>query len=65
MQFNNKIYYDIKDFKPSINKIKKINNKIILCQGHFNVIHPGHLRFLEFAKQQGDFLIVAIQGKEK
>ncbi len=39
--------------------------KIVLCQGHFNVIHPGHLRFLEYAKEQGDYLIVAVQGENK
>src|SRR5271157_4172154 len=42
--------------------IKNKHKKIVLCQGHFNVIHPGHLRFLEFAKSQGDYLVVAVQG---
>ena len=35
---------------------------MVLCQGHFNTVHPGHLRFLEYAKKQGDCLIVAVQG---
>ena len=41
-------------------KTKKIGKKIVLCIGHFNVIHPGHIRFLNFAKKQGDLLVVAI-----
>ena len=46
----------------SIASIRKKFKRIVLCQGHFNVIHPGHLRFLEFAKSHGDYLIVAVQG---
>jgi len=28
--------------------------------GAFNVLHPGHLRFLKFAKERGDHLIVGV-----
>ena len=24
--------------------------QIVLCYGHFNIIHPGHIRYLEHAK---------------
>lgn len=53
---------DIQELEEYIKNIKSSGERIVLCQGHFNVIHPGHLRFLEFAKQQGKILIVAIQG---
>lgn len=33
-----------------------------LVFGHFNLIHPGHRRFLVHAKSQGAPLVVAIQG---
>lgn len=32
----------------------------VFVSGLFNVLHPGHLRFLDFAKRQGDLLIVGI-----
>ena len=37
------------------------NNKLttVFVSGHFNVLHPGHLRLLRFAKESGDHLIVA------
>ena len=38
---------------------------MVLCFGHFNVIHPGHLRFLQHAKAQGEILVVVIQGDEQ
>jgi rfaE bifunctional protein kinase chain/domain len=48
------------------NKIVSINNSVLstgnvsLCYGHFNLIHPGHLRYLQYAKTLSDKLIVAI-----
>jgi len=53
---------DINELKDYSNTQRNQNKKLVLCQGHFNIIHPGHLRFLEFAKQQGNVLIVAVQG---
>jgi rfaE bifunctional protein kinase chain/domain len=63
---------------PSTTKIKTLaeikseiskgdpKDEVVLAYGHFSVIHPGHLRYLQFAKNKGDFLVVAIQklGKE-
>ena len=36
--------------------------KKILVTGIFNVLHPGHIRLLKFAKSLGDTLIVGIQS---
>jgi len=35
-------------------------NKVVFCFGHFNVIHPGHLRFLQQAKSLGKCLVVGV-----
>ena len=41
------------------------NNSLVICHGHFNVIHPGHLRFLKFAKSLGDkLLVLVLEDKE-
>ena len=40
------------------------NNAIVVCYGHFNIIHPGHIRYLEFAKTLNGKLVVAIQGDQ-
>ena len=34
----------------------------VLVTGNFNVLHPGHLRMLRFAKESGDYLIVAVES---
>ena len=40
------------------------NQRTVLVGGCFDLIHYGHLKFLEAAKEQGDFLIVALESDE-
>jgi len=37
----------------------------IVVNGTFDVIHPGHLALLNYAKSLGDFLIVAIDSDDR
>lgn len=37
---------------------------IVLTNGCFDILHPGHLRYLEQAKSLGDRLIVLVNGDE-
>lgn len=39
--------------------------KKIIVNGVFDVLHPGHLHLLNFARAQGDFLLVAIDSDAK
>lgn len=34
--------------------------KVVMCHGCFDVIHPGHLRHLIYAKQKADILVVSL-----
>lgn len=48
--------------------IKEINSlckdkKVVFVYGKFNILHPGHLRLLKFAKDNGDFLVVGIENE--
>lgn len=36
--------------------------KTAFVSGNFNIVHPGHLRLLQFAKECGDFLVVAVNS---
>ncbi len=36
--------------------------KKVFISGDFNILHPGHLRLLKFAKESGDYLIVGINS---
>ena len=39
-----------------------MKKKIVLVQGNFDILHPGHIRLLRFAKECGDKLIVALNS---
>lgn len=41
-----------------------LEESLVLCYGHFNVIHPGHIRFLQYAKSLGKKLKVAVLGDQ-
>ena len=35
-------------------------NKVIMCHGVFDVVHPGHIRHLAYAKTKADILIASL-----
>lgn len=37
-----------------------MSNRTVFVSGNFNVLHPGHLRLLRFARECGERLIVAV-----
>jgi rfaE bifunctional protein nucleotidyltransferase chain/domain len=39
--------------------------KKILVNGTFDIVHPGHLALLNYAKSLGDFLVVAIDSDRR
>ena len=55
-----------KDKIISVAKLKKIiknsndNKTTVLCHGCFDIVHPGHLRHLQYAKSKSDILIVSL-----
>ena len=34
--------------------------KVIMCHGTFDIVHPGHIRHLLFAKSKADILVVSL-----
>src|SRR6266403_2209747 len=41
------------------------DKKIVLVGGCFDIIHFGHIQFLQKAKEAGDYLIVALEPDER
>ena len=41
-----------------------MKKKIVFISGHFNIIHPGHLRLFKFAKEIADYLIVGVESNK-
>ena len=51
-----------------VSQLKKIvgnfprKKKVVLCHGVFDIVHPGHIRHLTYAKSQAEILIVSCTG---
>ena len=41
---------------------RESGRSIVQCHGCFDIVHPGHIRHLRFARSQGDVLLVSISG---
>ena len=57
-QYSKKII-DIFKLKKIIGKFPR-KKKVVLCHGNFDVVHPGHIRHLTYAKSKADILVVSI-----
>lgn len=60
----NKKIVNIKELKEIINKISKENNnlKIVFTNGCFDILHRGHVEYLQKAKELGDLLILGLNS---
>lgn len=61
-EFFEKYNYKIKTRQELCDEIGSFprDKKVILCHGVFDVVHPGHVRHLAYAKSKADFLVVSI-----
>lgn len=50
----------LKNLLPIIKKLKAENKKIVLGHGVFDLMHYGHIHYLEQAKNLGDVLVVSV-----
>ncbi len=52
---------DLREVREGLRAQKKV---VVQCHGCFDIVHPGHIRYLRFAREQGDVLIVSISGDD-
>jgi rfaE bifunctional protein nucleotidyltransferase chain/domain len=41
-------------------KLRAKGKKVVLCHGVFDLMHPGHIKHLEAARKEGDYLFVTV-----
>jgi rfaE bifunctional protein nucleotidyltransferase chain/domain len=55
-------FFLLDQLKPILLKQKKGQKTIALANGGFDLLHIGHIRYLEAAKKQADILVVALNS---
>ena len=51
---------DLISVKKEIEALKAQGKRIVFTNGCFDLLHPGHTRYLYAARQLGDYLVVAV-----
>ena len=66
MEFNsnNLKIKTVSQLKTILGDFKNRKNIVVMCHGVFDIVHPGHLRHLEYSKNQGDILVVSITSDQ-
>jgi D-beta-D-heptose 7-phosphate kinase/D-beta-D-heptose 1-phosphate adenosyltransferase len=52
----------ISEIIPLVNELKKQNKRIVFTNGCYDLIHPGHIKYLIDAKKLGDILVVGLNS---
>jgi len=50
------------ELKEIIDTEKQVGKTIVQCHGCFDILHPGHIRYLKFAKEQGNILVISVSA---
>ncbi len=53
---------NLSDLKREIDQLKSEGKQIVFTNGCFDILHPGHTRYLYSARQLGDYLVVAVNS---
>ena len=62
--FEDRFIPDLEQLKIITKSLQDANYKVVLTQGVFDLIHEGHGKYLERAKEQGDILVVGVDTDE-
>ena len=53
---------ELEDLSDRCEKLRSAGKKIVATNGCFDLLHVGHVRYLQAARALGDFLVVGLNG---
>lgn len=51
---------DLQELAARARKLRADGKQVVLCHGTYDLMHTGHIRYLQRAKQEGDILLVTV-----
>lgn len=60
LAINTEKYLDFETCAEVLDSYRQQGSKIILCNGVFDLLHPGHIAHLQAAKAMGDLLVISL-----
>src|SRR6202035_1470773 len=54
----------VPELRAQLAELRRAGVKVAFANGHFDLLHVGHLRYLEAARREGDVLVVAVNGDD-
>src|SRR5437868_12771683 len=58
----NRIIVTLNKLTAQRRELRQLGNKLVVTNGCFDVLHVGHVRYLQTARALGDLLVVGING---
>ena len=56
--------HSIESLRSERAKLRNEGKTVVQCHGCFDIVHPGHIRYLRFARSLGDVLVVTVSGDD-
>ncbi len=54
--------WELKELVQELDRQRTAGRRIVFTNGVFDLIHPGHIRYLRAARAMGDLLVVAVNS---
>jgi len=56
--------HSIESLQTERARLRKAGKTVVQCHGCFDIVHPGHIRYLRMARSLGDVLIVTVSADD-
>jgi len=56
--------FSIADLSAERARLREEGKTVVQCHGCFDIVHPGHIRYLRFARSLGDVLVVTVSSDD-
>ncbi|MBN1884605.1 MAG: adenylyltransferase/cytidyltransferase family protein [Candidatus Krumholzibacteriota bacterium] len=64
MRVKDRLYRDVEKLARDLDEKRRRGARVVLANGCFDILHVGHVRYLEEAAALGDLLVVAVNDDD-